>query len=76
LVGNKKNKATAMVYNSATVSKNKVTKSKAPFRYTWQKKGSFAYQEALVEAENANNPGDKVKRRATTKEIDADGDDG
>lgn len=77
LGGYKQDKTSIVVSNSAKVSEDKVAKSKAPFRYTWQKKGRFAYQEALIESENADRTEDKVKQRGvSSKQSDAGDHDG
>ena len=66
-----------MASNSAKVGQDKVVKSKAPFRHKWQKKGRFVYQEALLEAENADGPEGKGKQQAgISKQLDAGQDGG
>lgn len=66
-----------MASNSAKVSSDKVEKSKAPFRYRWQKNGRFAYQDALIEQEYADATGDKKgKREVVITKSDANDDDG
>jgi hypothetical protein len=67
----KKDKTSVMSSNSAKIASDKVVKSKTPFRYAWQKKGRFVYQEALLEAENADSPEGKSKQRGgTPKQFD------
>jgi hypothetical protein len=70
----KKDKTSVMASNSAKVSSDKVAKSKAPFRYRWQKSGRFEYQEALIKADNADSTEDKNKA-VRTKESDVMDDD-
>ena len=50
-----------MASNNVKISPDKVAKSKAPFRYRWQKNGRFEYQDALIEADNADSTEDKNK---------------
>jgi hypothetical protein len=70
----KKDEISVMASNSAKVGSDKVAKSKAPFRYRWQKNGHFEYQDALIKANDADSL-EEINKAVLSKKFDATDED-